>query len=421
MTLLRLRDSTSKSRHVCHALLVAALATVPGTAAAQTADAPPFTAGWRDGFAMQTENGDYRLQFGLVAQADGRWVLDDDADAVVDTFSIRKMRPTLSGRIARYFDFQVMPDFGNGTTVLQDAYLDVRFFPALRVRMGKSKTPIGYEILIGDPFVFLPERALASSLVPIRDVGVYVLGEAAAGRLSYQGGVFNGIPDGTSSSSDVDTNDSKDLVGRFVVQPFRTRKASAASGLGFALGASSGRQLGSLPAFRTSVGQRYFAYDATASAGGPRSRVSPSVFYYYKSFGGFAEYMRSTQAVARAGTRRDVTNEAWEVTGSLVVTGEAASDRAVRPRANFDPAAGQWGALQLLARYGVLSVDDAVFGAGLAAAGASREARQFSIGANWYPVQFIRYLLFYERVAFDGGAQPRPTEHSIIVRAQVAF
>jgi hypothetical protein len=44
------------------------------------------------------------------------------------------VRPIVSGTVAQYFDFIITPDFGGGTTVLQDAYIDVRYTPKLRVR-----------------------------------------------------------------------------------------------------------------------------------------------------------------------------------------------------------------------------------------------------------------------------------------------
>jgi phosphate-selective porin OprO/OprP len=394
------------------------------SAAGQTPPGNQVVSGWQDGFFIQSANGDYRLNFGLVAQADGRFVVSDETDAVISTFTIRKARPSINGRIARYFDFNIVPDFGSGVTVLQDAYLDLRFSPALRVRAGKSKTPIGYEILVGDPFLLFPERSLASGLVPNRDVGVQALGDFAGGRVSYAGGLVNGIPDGTSSVVDLDAGDAKDLAGRVVVQPFRrTDNPGRLNGLGFALGASEGSQRGGvLPLFRTSVGQRYFSYVAPAAPGGERTRVTPAVFYYQNALGLFAEYMHSEQEVLNAGTVTDVANHGWQVTGSYVLTGEAGADRGVRPRANFDPAAGTYGALQVVARYSHVTIDDAAFAGGLAAAGSSREADSFIVGVNWYPAYFIKYYATFEHTTFAGGlAQGRDPEDAVVFRAQVAF
>ena len=403
------------------ALIPGALGAAP--AAAQTTSQPPITAGWQEGFVIQSANGDFRLGLGLVAQGDGRFVVNDEDDAYVDTFTIRKARPILNGRMARYFDFLVMPDFGNGTTVVQDAYVEARFSTAFRVRAGKAKTPIGYEILMGDPFLLFPERSLASGLVPNRDVGFQVLGDVAAGRVAYAAGLFNGIPDGTSAASDVDSNDSKDFAARVAVQPFRRAvDPGRLNGLGFALGASRGNQRGALPAFRTSVGQRYFGYIAGASADGARTRVTPAVFYYQNAFAFFAEYMRSEQSVATAAASTDVANQAWQLTAAYVLTGEAGADRGVRPQANFDPTTGEWGAVQIVARVSQLKVDDAAFASALALSGSSREARAFIIGVNWYPAYFIKYYATFERTTFEGGLAPdRRPEHAIVVRAQVAF
>lgn len=395
----------------------------PPTPPAAQAQASPFTAGWQDGFVLQSANGDYRLVLGMVAQLDGRFSLDDPLP-ITNTFTIRKLRPTFSGHIAKYFDYKVMPDLGGGTVVMQDAYVDVRFSSTFRVRTGKDKTPVGYELLQGDAFVLFPERALASSLVPNRDIGVQAQGDLAGGRVFYAAGVFNGIPDGTSSTTEIDTNSAKDLAGRVVVQPFRTTRtpAGALHGFGFQVGGSTGRQIGALPSFKTSVGQTYFSYATGVTANGRRTRVSPAIFYYYKALGVFGEYMRSTQPVARAAVTQDVRNQAWEVTGSYVLTGEAASDRGVKPKNNFDPVTGHWGALQILARYTTLAVDRSAFAAALTAAGANREARSYTIAANWYPAAFIKYYATFERTAFGGDMRgPRPAENVILFRAQLGF
>ena len=112
----------------------------------------------------------------LVIGSDQVADLDDRQDAS-DAFLLRRVRPIFEGTVFRQFDFRVMPDFGGGTTVLQDTYFDLRVAPSFRVRAGKSKTPIGYEILMSDPFVLFPERAIASSLMPNRDVGIQAMGD----------------------------------------------------------------------------------------------------------------------------------------------------------------------------------------------------------------------------------------------------
>ncbi len=392
----------------------------PVAALAQTA--APVTAGFQDGFFIQTANGDNRLLFGLVLQTDGRFSTDDPTP-IVNTFTMRKIRPTFSGRVARYFDFKVMPDFGNGTTAIHDAYFDVRFSPKFRVRTGKDKSPVGYELLIGDAFLLFPERSLASGLVPNRDVGIAVQGDLTP-QVFYAAGVFNGVNDGASSTADVDTNNGKDLAGRIVVQPFRkaTNNTGALSGLGFQIGGSTGDQTGALPSFRTSVGQTWFAYAAGASASGGRTRVTPAVFYYYKALGVFGEYVRSTQLVTRATAVREFTNTGWDVTASFLLTGEAAGTGYTRPRNPFEPPAGKWGAIQIVTRYSTVNLDDEIFPTAFAAAGAAERAGQVTVGFNWYPVAYVKYYATWERTAFEGGiALARPVENVILFRVQLGF
>ena len=399
-------------------------AVMSGMVWAQTPDpaqpSAPVTAGWQDGFFLQSANGENRLVIGATVQADGRFLFDD-TQAIADTFIIRKARPTLSGRVAKFFDFRIMPDFGTGVATLQDAFFDIRFSPAFRVRTGKDKTPIGYELLEGDPYLLFPERSLASNLVPNRDVGVQVQGDVSV-KLTYSGGVFNGIPDGSNSSTDMDTNGSKDVAGRIVWRPFRSADTSSrsANGLGFHLGGSIGNEIGVLPTYRTAAAQPYFTYASDVTASGSRHRFTPAAFYCYRAFYGFAEYVRSTQDVVRPGSAFAIGNQGWNVTGSYVLTGEPASDHGIHPRHNFDPSNGEWGALQVAARYSASRVDPEVFANGLASSTSNQKADAVAVAANWYPNPYIKYYITYERTLLEGGA-PSRHETLLLFRAQVAF
>jgi phosphate-selective porin OprO/OprP len=365
---------------------------------------------------VQSADGAYRLVLGTVLQADGRFSVDDPPP-VTNTFAIRKARLIVAGRAAKYFDYRFMPDFGNGSPTILDAYFDLRVSHALRLRAGKDKTPVGYEVLIGDTALLFPERSLASGLLPNRDVGFQAQGDFKGGRVHYAGGVFSGIPDGINSSADIDSNDAKDLAGRIVVQ---------SHGSGVQVGGSHGSEDGPLPALRSSIGQTWFTYDGAVRARGSRSRITPAVFSYRGPLGVFAEFVRSAQDVAGPAGSASIANHAWDVTASYVLTGEPTSDRGVRPAKPFDPQSGGAGAVQFVARYSVLTVDRHAFDGGFAAMDASRRARQYTAGINWYPAAIVKYYVNVERTTFEGGypaggAARRPAEHVIFVRAQLAF
>ena len=277
-----------------------AQATADPASAQAPQDAPPRlpspTEGWRDGVALQSDNGEYRLHLNVLLQADERFALDDPDNNVINTLTFRRLRPILRGRVAKVFDFYFNPDFAGGAVTVRDAYVDTRFSSAVRVRVGKSKQLFGLERLHAAASLDFVERALPTTVAPDRDLGLQVLGDLSGGVVSYQAGLFNGVADG--ESADLDINDGKDVVARVVVRPFVRRAAHPLAGLGLALAASAGQQPAVLPSFRTSGQQRFFAYDQSAVGDGVRRRVSPQSFYYYKSVGAFGEYVPSEGAVA---------------------------------------------------------------------------------------------------------------------------
>jgi phosphate-selective porin OprO and OprP len=385
---------------------------------AQSATAPGVTVKWNNGLDIATTDGTNDFQVGGLLQVDGRFTTDDPLHAVTDTLVLRRIRPIFQGRAGKYFEFRLMPDFGNGTTVLFDAYFDTRLSKSFRIRVGKDKTPVGLEQLYSDYAVLFPERSLVTNLVPNRDVGIQAQGDVSGGMLSYVAAVFNGVPD--AANGDIDANSGKDLAGRLTLKPFARTSIAALKGAGVAVGGTSGQQSGALPSFKSAAQQTFFSYASTATADGDRTRVSPAAFYYHKSFGAFAEYARTTQAIKGAKTTADITNTAWEVTGSFVITGEAASERGVNPKRPFDPAQHHWGALQIVVRHSRLAVDPLAFADGFAAANTSRTASATGVGASLYASSYVKYVLTFERTVFDDNANAsRTPEHAIVFRLQL--
>ena len=383
---------------------------------AQTA-APPLVVKWNNGLDVGTADGANDFQIGTLVELDGRFDLDDPLHEVTNTFVMRRVRPIFQGRAMKYFEFRVMSDFGNGQTVLFDAYFDVRFTRTFRLRFGKDKTPLGLEQLYSDYALLLPERTLLTNLVPNRDVGVQVQGSAAA-IVSYIVGVMNGIPD--NSNGDIDTNSSKDFVGRLTVQPFNRTRNAALRGFGTAVGITAGNEDGPLPSYKTTAQQTFFSYAANVVADGTRTRVSPSAFYYYKSFGAFAEYAHNTQAVLGPSAFADLTHTAWEVTGSYVLTGEPTSDRGVIPAKPFDPALHHWGAVQVVARHSRITLDPAALTLGLASPSSSGTASATGVAALLYANPYMKYVLSFERTVFDDNPHgKRPPEHALVFRLQL--
>jgi phosphate-selective porin OprO/OprP len=390
----------------------------------QGKEAPVLTAG-RDTFSISSPDKAFRLRIGGHLQADGKSFFDNQSHLLTSSFNLRRARPILEGSVGKYVDFRFVPDFGNGQTVLYDAYADIKMHLLAVLRAGKFKTPLGLEVLQNDAEVTFIERALPSDLLPNRDEGFQVYGNLLD-RVSYAVAVVNGAPGG--ASIDGDTNAGKDVVGRIFATPFATGGPKALRGLGFGIGVSSGRYNGpTLPVFKTTGGQAiFFSYLPNTIAAGRRLTYSPQLYYYYGPFGLLAEYVESSQPLSLNSVTRDISNHAWQVAGSWVLTGEKKSYRSVVPRKGLEggKSGNGLGAWELAARYTALNVDPSAFAVNFAdptkSAGA---ARTWTVGLNWYLNYFVRISTNYEQTHFQGGAVGgnRVTEKALEERVQVVF
>ena len=79
-------------------------------------DAPVVRAS-DQGFRLQSGDDDYRIRFGGLAQVNGRFFTSGNDKDLSSTFYVNKARPIISGAIAKYWEFQMMPDFGQGKVV----------------------------------------------------------------------------------------------------------------------------------------------------------------------------------------------------------------------------------------------------------------------------------------------------------------
>jgi phosphate-selective porin OprO and OprP len=405
-----------------------ALAGAGAAAAEQPPAEPGFTAG-KEGFSWMSADGDFALRLRGYFQLDGRF-FSNETPSGVDTFLVRRARPIFEGTVFKIFDFRLMPDFGQGTTVLFDGYVEARFSPALKLRAGKFKPPVGLERLQSATDVLFPERAQPTNLVPNRDVGVQLSGDLADARVQYAVGVFNGVLDG--GNGDADNNDAKDVAGRLFFQPFVKAK-NAASGLGFGIAGSTGDQAGTvsapnLPSFRTGGQATFFSYRSDGSAAGTtiadgtRRRISPQATFYLGPFGLLTEYVSSKQEVRRGTDTAELTNTAWQLATSWVIGGTN-SFRGVTPKKPFSGIGTGAGAFELALRYSRLEVDRDAFPVFANPASAARTARAWGFGLHWWANRNVRLMTSYEWTQFDGGAASgdRRDERVLITRFQIAF
>jgi len=374
------------------------------------------------------------LRLHALAQVDSRWFLPDSGMAGNDTILIRRARFGVEGKVNRYLEFQVTPEFAGSAPTLLDANLVVAWSPHTQLRIGRFKAPVGLEQMQSDASAMFVERAYPSQLATSRDLGVSVRGDLANGIAAYEVGLFNGVGDGGSAAT-TDVDDHKDVVGRVFVRPFRHDENSMWSGFGFGFGASTGLQssaAGLTNGYRTDGQQTIFRYRSGVVADGRVTRLAPQANWYHGPVGLTAEYTQS-RAVVRlpsANATADVRHDAWQLAGGYVLTGENATYDGVVPQSGFDPANGRWGAWEITARLSRLELDANAFPVFADPAASAQRATAVGLGMNWYLSRTLRATLDYFHTNFDPApgapaSSDNPVlnqdENAIMSRVQMRF
>jgi phosphate-selective porin OprO/OprP len=402
----------------------------------------PIVKAGEDGFSLSSPNHDYNFNLGGIIQADGRFFTSGADKDVGSTFYLNRVRPIFTGSVAKYYNFNITPDFGQGKVVLQDSYLNITYFDFASLRAGKFKAPLDLERLQSDRDLEFSERSEIQNLVPNRDTGFSLHGNLLDNRVFYDAALMNGVPNNTASDTyDVDNNDGKDFVGRIFTTPFEIGENRWLKGLGFGFAGSYGDERGStISSYKTYGASTWFSYASGVTASGLRARLEPQAYYYVGPFGLMAEYAQDEHSLNRIGTigtgafkkpinRTDTfTDTGYFAQASYLLTGENASYGWVKPYHPFDPRIGSWGGWELAARISNVATDRRQFQLGFANADASaKTATEFAAGVNWYLTSNIKWQFDYANTYFDGGAgttaetKDRPNESCFESQLQISF
>lgn len=407
------------------------------------------------GFTLQTADGANQIHFRGNVSVDDRDFSDSYTPTTADTWLIRKLRPTLEGTLDDIYDFRFMPDFGQGKTIIQDAWTDARIEPWLIFTVGKFKAPVGLERLQLEQFARFIEPALTADLLPYRDLGGQVGGNIGNGLLSYAFGEFDGAVDGGSTDGnsvpDVNSTGKFSWHGRIYSKPFLHTDWSALQGFGFGLAATYVNWKGVatattttslLASYKTTGQQAMFAYRGNTATGGTfnnatiadgiERRLVPQFYYAYRMVSLLGEYVGEDQQVHRAvsaGGSRAATlhHSAEQLQLAVFLTGEDEGYDSATPRRDFGLGKGGPGAWEWVARYHELNFDRATFEGGVASfanpLSAPRAAHAFGTGVNWYMNRNFKIQLDYEVTRFDGGAATgeRPDERVLTSQFALIF
>ena len=384
------------------------------------------------GFSLATPDGDFKLQPYIKLRGQFK-AFEANHHGKSNDFYMRHARVGLKGTVYKYYDFNISGEFGKGNSDLWDGYMGFNYLPEAKIRIGQFKAPFSLEWYSSADWRDFIEMPLPiDNLTPDRDIGAMIHGDIAKGILNYGLAICNGSGKNTS-----DTNDDKDVVARVVLSPFAGSENTLLKGLHFGGGISHGREetkrdeMRRKGRFQTAGETKFFQLKEDVFHDGERTRYGAELCYMVGPFSLKGEWVRTNLDdlyKKEGGPRDDFHVDGGYVSVSYVVTGESQPFTdgrygMIKPKSSFDPRKGAWGALQLVARYENLSIDDDLLKKGYATG--TDEAEGFTIGANWYLNDAVRLMLNYNRTEFDDnikvGGKRIDNEDIILGRVQFVF
>jgi phosphate-selective porin OprO/OprP len=389
-------------------------------------ETPPVAAGpsdwnfkWDNGFNLAREDGAMKLKFGGRIQLDGAVIsesngLDDDlSNAPIDGVGqgdgveFRRARIFFEGTVYERLFFRAQYDFAGGESAFKDVYMGLRGLgPVGSIQVGQFKEPFFLDEQTSSNYITFMERPLGNAFFPDRNVGVMVFNNLADKRVLWQVGTFR-ASDPSEPFGDVFSNFSDtdwDAAVRLTGLPLWADDGSRYLHLG----------AGYVHRFR-GESERYrqrpeshladrFVDTGTLSASGT-NLFDAELAWVHGPLAIQGEYTHSL--VDGDSGQKDV--GFWGAYGqvSYFLTGEHKVYEPeygrfgrTKPKANFDPAEGEWGAWEVAARYSYLDLDDRNVEGG--------RLWDVTAGINWYLFPNARIMFNYIHADLSGRQAAPP-------------
>lgn len=305
-----------------------------------------------------------------------------------DGTDLRRARFGFEGTAYKRFKWRLDAEYVKQSVNLLDAYISYIINPKLSITVGQHKAPYGLEANTADAVNTFFERSLASNTFGAvgaeRRLGVSLA--YTSDKVNATVGVFGGAEGVTRNGTTKDEPYS--INARVTFDPILD------TGRVVHLGASAyhvshfGNKavtLSDRPNVRVDDG-RLFSVPLTNVQSGDYLGAEGAVVFGPFSLQG--EY--GTLKLDRLGTLPSLDFSGFNIFGSVFLTGESRSFKGgnvdkLKPFADFNPANGKWGAVEIAARYDQIDLTDSALGAVNAASNPNgRKAHTWTGALNWY-------------------------------------
>jgi phosphate-selective porin OprO/OprP len=383
-----------------------------------------------------------------------------------DGTNFRRARFGIDGKLFKDFDYALIYEFGGSggedAGHIQEAWVQYTALKPWRIRLGAFEPNIGLAAAVSTSQMPIMERpgpaeiarnvAAGDSRSALQFAGNGIFGEGDSGIASrwFLSTAITGNTVGTINSTGGATAQPADeqqaWIGRLALAPFSSTDWQAHFGVnaqyvfhpndaGIGTNPRYALQLRDRPELRVDATRLIDtgAIDARhITVLGAEAGLTAQNFLIEGEYFHFDIDRRVTAAQT---TFSNPKFNGWYVQGAWVLTGEnrpynPAEARFDAPKMNynFNPGAGTWGAVELVARYSDMDLNFHSGGAGavqLADAIRGGEQKISTVGVNWYLNPDMRLMLDYQHVDVNRlnatGAQIGQTYNALAARAQFTF
>jgi phosphate-selective porin OprO/OprP len=388
-----------------------------------------------------------------------------------DGTNFRRARFGIDGKLFKDFDYALIYEFGGSGAEdaghIQEAWVQYTGWKPWRIKVGAFEPNIGLAAAVSTSQMPFMERSAPAevarniaagdsrSAIQFQGNGIWGDGDSGIATRWFASAAITGNVVSTVNSTGAFATQPLDeqtgIIGRFAVAPFDSTNWQAHFGInaqyatqpndaGVATNPRYPIQLRDRPELRVD-GTRLVdtgGIDAkTASVYGGEFALTAHQFFLESEYFDYEIARRNTTAV----TPSDPSFSGWYVHGGIVLTGEnrpynpgEARLDAPKMNYNFNPSAGTWGAIEVVARYSDLDLNYHDCGAGKAIptspascfdAIRGGDQKISTIGLNWYLNPAIRFMLDFQHVDVDrfnaAGLQVGQKYNALGFRSQFTF
>ena len=360
--------------------------------------------------SWETADGAYKFRLAGRVQFDGAFFSGSD-NRLSNGVTLRRARIGFKTVIAKDWLSEFDVDFAENAVDIKDAFIGYQGFTDTTIQAGHFKVPFGYDTLTSSKDIWFIERSYADAWTPDRRLGGAVY--YGADRWSAAADLFGQTISVDSTGVDQGWGWAARVTGAPVMQT-----SNKAVHLGFAAnwrkpdaattGASGMAPIVYATDFSsrpesTKVNKAKFLNSGTMNEVEWVQQYGAELAGVWGPFAWQSEY-QWTEVTRRSGNPNLVDHSfstwyaqaAWLLNGSRKYAANEGLMKRVEPT-------GKWGALEFLARYSEMDLNDITSLDPIKGG----SAKNMTLGVNWYPNYNFRVMLNYTHVNNDEYAKPK--------------